>query len=156
MYYHATQKTLARNPRPDDLLDAPRYALTLWTPQRRHEEGDPYHAAQQGHLARVTLTQWTPGGTSTVYDVHQTKTGITATITRGARERRMSISELETIASIARQELQDYDQPTTRLGRAIETITHYRRRTKERLQGDLNNIVNDYYAQEAGRSIRIQ
>jgi len=112
IYYHAPHKTIARNPLPDRLLDGLRYALTLWTPQRRHEYNDPYHPAQRGHLARITLNHYRHDGTRTQYDLHQTKRGITATATNGKATCPMSSIEIATLASIAHHELWDYDQGT--------------------------------------------
>jgi hypothetical protein len=155
MYYHAPEKLLRRNPAGPQ-LDGKRAALQVWTPQRRHEYGDPYTPAQRGHLARVTLSEWMTDGYRAVYDVHQTGNGITATITTAFGQRRMTLPELERLTSITREELRDYAQPNTRTERTIENIFHYRSRTHRRILADLNNIMNAYYLQEAGKTITIQ
>jgi len=73
MYYHAPHKTIAHNPRPDQLIDGPRYALTLWTPQHGHDAGDPYHPSQQGHPpgSPSTTTEQQHSTTSTKPSSHR-------------------------------------------------------------------------------------
>jgi hypothetical protein len=155
-YYHVPKKTLHPTGDLENRLDAGAPALALWTPHRRHETGDPYRPDQRGHLARVTLNLPTKDGYQCEYDVHQTKKGITATVTQANHERGMTISELESIATRVRYELHDYQQPTTTIGRFFETLTHYRARTQQRMVTDLNNMVDAYYMQEAGKTITIQ
>jgi hypothetical protein len=156
MYYHAPEKTLPSKRTHDDRVDASASVLKLWTPRRQHASGDPYTPEQRGHLSRITLNHRNSDWHQFQYDVHQTKKGITATITNAAGQRRMTLSEIEWLTALARQELRDYDQPTSTLARLFETVTRYRARTQRRMTNDLNNMVDAYYAQEAGRSITIQ
>lgn len=155
MYYHAPRKII-RPPATDAPLDRGGSMLKLWTPHKRHKYGDPYRKEQRGHLARITLTQWTPEGSQVQYDVHQTKNGITANVETGSDKRNMTINELEWLAGTIRNHLRDYDHPATILGSALEAVLHYRSRAQRRMITDLDTMVNAYYAQEAGRTITIQ
>lgn len=161
MYYHAPEKFLQRNTTGRS-LDGRRSVLQLWTPQRRHEYSDPYHPEQRGHLARLTLKQWNGDGYGVTYDVHHTKNGvaaikdITAIVGADRGQRPMTMHELEWLASIAREELRDYALPATMTGRVLEAVTGYRHRAQRRMLIDLDRMVNDYYAQEAGKTITIQ
>lgn len=145
--YHAPTKDLTGIP------GEQRYELTFWMPQGHHRI---YHPGQKGHLTMLWLHAWAPGTVGTTYEIHQTKRGIT-TLRRDHRGARpLTQDEFDTMTRIAREELDDYDQPTTRLGRLLEAITGYRRRTRARLQTDLDHLILDTYPQEAGRTIRVQ
>jgi hypothetical protein len=155
MYYHVPKKLLRPVGALEDRLDAGGSDLRLWTPRRAHQHGDPYRQDQRGHLARITLNVRTPDGYRCQYDVHENKKGITATLTSASQERRLTLNELEGLATLVRQELRDYHQPNTNVGKIIETIFHYRRRSQHRITKDVNNIMDAYYAQEAGKTITI-
>ena len=119
--YHAPKKYL-----PPTIGDT-RTALQLWMPQGQHPI---YTPAQAGHLTMITLHQWTPGNAGTTYEIHQTKNGVRASTQYPHRD--LTLSEIETIAAIARREIQDYDKPKTTIGRFLEQVTGYRHRTKAR------------------------
>jgi tRNA A37 N6-isopentenylltransferase MiaA len=151
-YYHAPRKHIHRN---TINYDDQTTVLQLWMPRNRHEYGDPYQPGQRGHLTMITLHHNSNGQTIN-YELHYTGKTISATITDNDGQRPMSISEIESLASITRQELQDYNKPKTLLGIAIEAITHYRQKTQQRITNDLDQLLNTYYQQEAGKTITIQ
>jgi hypothetical protein len=152
-YYHAPRKQLHHRTAYDPNQTT---VLQLWIPKDRHKHGDPYQPTQQGHLTMITLHHNSNGETIN-YELHQRGQNITATVTTdNDGQRPLSINEIESLATITRQELNDYNKPNTTIGNIIEGITHYRQRTQKRLSQDLNQLLDDYYRQEAGKNITIQ
>lgn len=115
-YYHVPKKDLRPISQTFDSQQST--ILSLWIPRDRHEFGDPYQPSLRGHLTMITLRDYNHGET-TNYELHQTGTSITATVTNPDGQRPMTIQEIENLATIVRHELQDYNQPTSVFGKTI-------------------------------------